>query len=53
MQFQDFTSNESSTNTYVYNFKSNSNKEMCITIHVQDDGPYTEIDLAHKKPPPP
>jgi hypothetical protein len=50
MQFQDFTSNEPSTNTYVYNFKSNSNKEMCITIHVQDDGPYTEIALSRCEP---
>jgi hypothetical protein len=33
------------TEKYVYNFNSNSKKEMRITIHVQNDGPYTEIAL--------
>jgi len=31
--------------SYVYKFKSNSNKNLCLTINVQDDSPYTEITL--------
>jgi hypothetical protein len=43
--------NTETIDSYVYKFNSNSNKHMCLTINVQDDGLYTEISLEQLSTP--